>query len=102
MSNWRERINEMMAELQQERDELRVKMALGKAELKDELAELDGKLDELKGKAATWADKADDELDEMMDEAKEKASGWLGEIKQGYQKLRERVAGDDAPPAPPA
>ncbi len=100
MSTWRDKINEMMTELQQERDELRVKMALGKAELKDELAELDGKLDELKGKAAAWADKADDQLDDVLDDAKEKASGWLGELKEGYQKLRERMTGDDAPPPP--
>lgn len=99
MTSWRDRITEMMTELQQERDELRVKLALGKAELKDELAELDGKLDELKGKAAEWADKAEDEIEDMADEARERASGWLGELKEGYQKLRNRVSGDEPPAA---
>lgn len=103
MSTWRERIDAMMTELQQERDELRVKMSLGKAELRDELAELDGKLDELRTKAAAWADKADDQLDDVVADAKEKAADWLGDLKAGYQKLRERMSdGDATPPAPPA
>jgi uncharacterized coiled-coil DUF342 family protein len=100
MSTWRDRANEMMTELQQERDELRVKMALGKAELKEELAELDGKLDELRTKAAAWADQADDQLDDVVAEAKEKAADWLGDLKAGYQKLRDRM-GDDSTPPPP-
>jgi uncharacterized coiled-coil DUF342 family protein len=102
MTTWRERINEMLTELQQERDELQVKVALGKAELKEELAELDGKLDELRVKAAAWADKADDQLDDVLGDAKEKASDWLGDLKDGYRKLRERMKGDDTAAPPPA
>ena len=100
MSTWRERLDEMMAELQQERDELRVKMSLGKAELRDELAELDGKLDDLRAKAAAWADKADDQLDDVVAEAKEKAADWLGDLKAQYQKLRDRMGNEDTPPPP--
>lgn len=101
MSTWRERMDAMMKELQQERDELRVKMSLGKAELRDELAELDGKLDELRTRAAAWADKADDQLDDVVAEAREKAADWLGELKAGYQKVRERMRDDEpTPPAP--
>jgi len=96
MATWREKVDELVRELQQDRDELRVKAALGKAELKDELAELDAKLDEVKAKAAVWADKADDQMDEMLDEAKERTSGWMKEIKEGYQKLRDRLDTDDA------
>ena len=94
MATWKEKVDELVRELQQDRDELRVKAALGKAELKDELAELDAKLDEVKAKAAVWADKADDQMDEMLDEAKERTSGWMKEIKEGYQKLRDRLDTD--------
>ena len=94
MATWKEKVDELVRELQQDRDELRVKAALGKAELKDELAELDAKLDEVKSKAAVWADKADDQMDEMLDEAKERTSGWMKEIKEGYQKLRDRLDTD--------
>lgn len=101
MSTWRERMDAMMKELQQERDELRVKMSLGKAELRDELAELDGKLDELRSRAAAWADKADDQLDDVVADAREKAADWLGDLKAGYQKIRDRMRDDEpTPPAP--
>lgn len=102
MATWREKMDSMMHELQQERDELRVKIALGKAELRDELAELDTKLDVMKEKAARWADKAEDDAEDLLDDAREKANEWLGELRQGYQKLRQRIADDDKPAAPPA
>lgn len=110
MGTWRERVDELVRDLQQDRDELRVKAALGKAELtdelaeldkklRDELAELDKKLDEVKARAATWADKADDEIDDLLADAKEKTSGWMKEIREGYQKLRDRMDRDDRPGA---
>lgn len=99
MATWREKVDELVKELQQDRDELRVKAALGKAELKDELAELDAKLDEVRAKAATWADKADDQMDDILDEAREKTSGWMKEIKEGYQKLRDRLDREERPGA---
>lgn len=99
MPTWREKVDELVRELQQDRDELRVKAALGKAELKDELAELDAKLDEVKAKAAVWADKADDQIDDILDDAREKTSGWMNELKVSYQKLRERMDRSDRPDA---
>ena len=101
MSTWRERMDELVREIQQERDELRVKAALGKAELRDELAELDVKLDEIKAKAATWADKADDQIDDILDEAKERTAGWMKELREGYEKLRQRMDRDESPSSPP-
>ena len=102
MATWREKMDEVVRDLQQERDELRLKAALGKAELRDELAELDTKLDavkaEVKAKAAVWADKADDQADELFDEAKERASGWMKDLKDGYRKLRDRLDTNDTPP----
>ena len=100
MPTWREKVDALVLELQQERDELRVKAALGKKELKEELDELDTKLFELKAKAAEWADKADDRMDDALDEAKERTNVWMKEIKEGYRKLRDRMDRDDVrPPA---
>jgi hypothetical protein len=99
MATWREKVDELVRELQQDRDELRVKAALGKAELKDELAELDAKLDDVRAKAAAWADKADDQMDDIFDDAREKANGWMKELKDSYQKLRDRMDRDDRPTA---
>jgi polyhydroxyalkanoate synthesis regulator phasin len=94
MATWKERVDELVRDLQQERDELRVKAALGKAELRDELAELDAKLDDVKAKAKVWAEKADDQMDDMMDDAKVRTSGWMMEIKEGYARLRDRLERD--------
>jgi hypothetical protein len=99
MPTWREKVDELVRELQQDRDELRVKAALGKAELKEELAELDAKFDEVKAKAAVWADKADDQIDDILDDAREKTNGWMKELKESYQKLRDRMDRGDRPPA---
>ena len=99
MATWREKVDELVRELQQDRDELRVKAALGKAELKDELAELDAKLDDVRAKAAAWADKADDQVDDILDDAREKTNGWMKELKESYQKLRDRMDRDDRPTA---
>ena len=99
MATWREKVDELVRDLQQDRDELRVKAALGKAELKEELAELDAKLDDVKVKAAAWADKADDQIDDILDDAKEKTSAWMKELKEGYQNLRDRLDRDERPNA---
>jgi hypothetical protein len=99
MPTWREKVDELVRELQQDRDELRVKAALGKAELKEELAELDAKFDEVKAKAAVWADKADDQIDDILDDAREKTNGWMKELKESYQKLRDRMDRGDRPSA---
>ena len=99
MPTWREKVDELVRDLQQDRDELRVKAALGKAELKEELAELDARLDEVRVKAAEWADKADDQIDDIVDEAKERTSGWMKEIKEGYRKIRDRLDRDESPRA---
>ena len=77
--------NELIAELKQKRDELRVQMNLASRELKDEWSELEEKMDEFTDKAKRFADDAD---------VKETGSGiadavgQLGkEIKQGYERL---------------
>lgn len=100
MATWREKMDDLVRELQQDRDELRVKAALGKAELKEELAELDGKLDELRAKAADWADKADDRMDDVLDEARERTSIWMKELREGYRNLRSRLDKEDTAPSP--
>ena len=99
MATWREKVNELMLELQQERDELRVRAHLGKKELKEELAELDDKFEKVRARAAEWADKADDRMDDLLDDTKERTSGLMKEIKEGYDKLRDRLDKDDAAPA---
>jgi hypothetical protein len=49
----------------------------------------------VKAKAAAWADKADDQIDDVLDDAREKTNGWMKELKESYQKLRDRMDRDD-------
>lgn len=91
MSEWSEKAKAMLTELEQERDELRVKMHLAKADAKDELArlevQLDEKMAELKAKVASFDKDGDGRvLDDLGDAARDLA----GDIRAGFQKFRER------------
>ena len=91
MSEWKQRAQALMQELEQERDELRVKMHLAKADAKGELAKLDVQLDakmaELKQKVAS-SDKDGD--GSVMDDLGDAAKGLADDIRSSFQKFRER------------
>jgi len=91
MSEWKQRAQALMQELEQERDELRVKMHLAKADAKGELAKLDVQLDakmaELKQKVASY-DK--DGTGSVMDDLGDAAKGLADDIRSSFQKFRER------------
>ena len=78
-------IDEMVAQLKQKRDELRVQIHLASKEVQDEWQELEGKMD-------NFADKA--KLGDTG-EGVGKALGELGhELKLGYQRLRDAIKED--------
>jgi hypothetical protein len=78
------RLQELMTELQAQRDELQVRMHLGAAEAKEEWTKLEEKLYQLQVKADAMKGPAGEVLDDVSAKAKE-----LGEeIKQGYAKLK--------------
>jgi len=91
MSEWSEKAKAMLTELEQERDELRVKMHLAKADAKDELTKLEGQLDEkmaeLKAKVAAFDTDGDGSV---MDDLGDAARDLAGDIRAGFQKFRER------------
>ncbi len=91
MSELRQRAQALMQELEQERDELRVKMHLAKADAKDELAKLDAQLDakmaELKQKVASFDKDGDGRV---MDDLGDAARGLADDIRSSFQKFRER------------
>lgn len=91
MSEWKERLQQMVTTLEQERDELRLKMHLAKADAKDELdkldTQLDAKLAELKAKVASYDKDGDGSVvDDLGDAAKALAS----DLQEGFRKFRER------------
>jgi cytochrome c556 len=81
--------DDMLEELKQKRDELRVQMNLASKEVKEEWDELEEKMDEFSSKAKKLA--ADAKLKETGSGLGD-ALGQLGhEIKLGYERIRDAV-----------
>ena len=82
-------IDDILAELKQKRDELRVQMHLASKELQEEWDELEDKMQELTGKAKQFADEAGiQETGEGLGDALKK----LGhEIRLGYERIRDAL-----------
>lgn len=91
MSEWSEKAKALLADLERERDELRVKMHLAKADAKDEMEKLDAqvneKMAELKAKIATFDKDGDGSV---MDDLGDAARGLAGDIRDSFQKFRDR------------
>lgn len=79
------RWDKLIEDLQQERDELRVRLHLARKEARDELDRLDARIDELKVRARAVATEADDAFDDIEGAAKVL---W-GEIKDGFARVRK-------------
>lgn len=78
-------IDEMVAQLKQKRDELRVQVHLASKEVQDEWQELEEKMDDFSSKA---------KLGETG-EGVGKALGELGhELKLGYERMRDAIKDD--------
>lgn len=80
-------MKELAAKLEQQRDELRVKAALGKAEAREEWEELEEKWERLMGKLRAAGEEADDAAEDV----KAAASMLMEELKKGYEKIRSRL-----------
>ena len=82
-------IDDLIQDLKQKRDELRVKVNLASKEIKDEWEELEEKMEEFSGKAKRFAEDARlKETGEGLGEA----LGKLGhELKLGYDRLRKAM-----------
>jgi cytochrome c556 len=82
-------IDDILAELKQKRDELRVQMHLASKEIKEEWDELEEKMQDFSGKAKQFADDAKlQETGAGLGDALKK----LGhEIKLGYDRVRDAL-----------
>ena len=81
--------DDLLEELKQKRDELRVQMHLASKEIKEEWDELEDKMEEFSGKAKQFADDA--KLRETGSGLGD-ALGKLGhELKLGYERIRDTI-----------
>ncbi len=87
MANWREKFQQVVADLERERDELKLKLHLAKADGRDEWARLDGKLAELRLRADAAGNEARDALDDVGEAAKKLAD----EIREGFKRVRKTL-----------
>ncbi|MBL8980135.1 MAG: hypothetical protein JNM53_17085 [Gemmatimonadetes bacterium] len=87
MTGWREKLRQVVADLERERDELKLKLHLAKADGRDEWARLDGKLAELRLRA----DAAGTEAREAMDDVGDAARKLADEIREGFKRVRKTL-----------
>mgnify|MGYP001565627537 FL=1 len=87
MTDAKEQITKAAEHLKQQRDELRVKLHLGKAEAKDEWARLEKQWEEVRPKL----DAAREEAGKTAESVGTALSLALEELKKGYERLRNRL-----------
>jgi len=87
MTAMRERLQEMLEKLEQERDELKVRMHLGKAEAREEWDKLEVRIGELRARL----DKAGDEAGDVMEDVGAAAKLLGEEIREGFARIRRSL-----------
>jgi CRISPR type IV-associated protein Csf3 len=85
--DWRAKWQQVLADLERERDELKLKLHLAKAEGRDEWARMDQKLSELRFRAEAASTEARDAMDEVGEAARKLAD----EIKAGFDRVRKTL-----------
>ena len=82
-------IDEIIEELKQKRDEIRVQINLASKEIKDEWEELEEKMEDFSGKAKQFSDDA--KLQETGSGIGDALGQLGGELKRGYERIREAI-----------
>jgi hypothetical protein len=79
--------DQLISDLERERDELRVKVHLGKADARDAFAKLERKLEGLRGRARQILGAAQDSAGHVQDSVK----AVVDEIRLGFKRIRDLV-----------
>lgn len=80
-------INNLIEGLKQQRDKIKVKLTLGRAELRDEWDELEQKLEQLRAKAAMLRRETGAASHNVLEAAKLVAD----EVRLGFERIRRRL-----------
>lgn len=83
--------DDLIEELKQRRDELRVQIHLASKEIKDDWDELEEKMDDFSGKARQFSEDA--KLKETGAGIGEALKQLGGELKKGYERIRDAMEG---------
>jgi NTP pyrophosphatase (non-canonical NTP hydrolase) len=87
MTTMRERLRDMLEKLEQERDELKVRAHLGKAEAREEWEKMEGRIAELRSRV----DRAGDEAGDVMGDVGAAAKLLGEEIREGFARIRKSL-----------
>lgn len=85
MADAREKLKELLEQLEGERDELKLKLGLAKLEAREEWEELEDKMDALRGRLKVIGDEAKEAGGDVAAAADVLAT----EIKEGLSKIRK-------------
>ncbi len=85
--NWKATLQDVLTDLERERDELKLKLHLAKAEGRDELARMEVKIAELRLRAGA----AGSEARGAMDDINQAASRLADEIREGFARVRKTL-----------
>jgi CBS domain-containing protein len=85
MSDWKDRLERELEELRRVRDELRVKIHLGRKDAQDRWEQLERRMGELESHARHAAQRAEGPLHELADASRH----LLDELRNGYRDLRK-------------
>ena len=85
MSEWKERLDQELDEMRRVRDELRVKIHLGRKDAQDRWQQLERRMGELEAHARRAAQRSEAPLHELADATRH----LLDELRNGYRDLRK-------------
>ena len=85
MANARDEVAKMVQQLEQQRDELRVKISLAKLEVREEWESLEKRWESLKGKAPQLREELEGTAGNVGETLRKAAE----EIRNGYARLRK-------------
>jgi DNA repair ATPase RecN len=87
MENLRDQMTKALEQLKQQRDELQVRLHLGKADAKDEWSRLENQWKEIKPRLEA----AREEVGKTAESVGAALSLAIDELKKGYERLRSRL-----------
>ncbi|HWA16013.1 MAG TPA: ACT domain-containing protein, partial [Gemmatimonadales bacterium] len=87
MSEWSDRWQAVLSDFERQRDELKVRMHLAKAEAREEMAKLESRMDALRLKAQSAGSEARDAMKDIGGAAEQLAN----EIRQGLDRVRKTL-----------
>jgi hypothetical protein len=87
MTDWRGKWQQALEDLERERDELKLKIHLARADGRDELDKLDQKLSMFRQRAQAAGGEAKDAMGDIGEAAK----SLIAELKSGFERVRKTL-----------